>query len=66
MSAPAVPEPPAIDVPEAPRKERRLMGGSWLRPFRRWDGYSDAVEAAIRQAEGAEAGAMTREPAETR
>lgn len=43
--------PPEIDVPEPPREHRRL-GASWLRPFRRWDGYSDAVAAAIEQAEG--------------
>lgn len=33
----------------APR--RRRYGGAWLRPFRRWDGYRDAVEAALRQDE---------------
>jgi hypothetical protein len=28
---------------------RRGYEGSWLRPFRRWDGYREAVEAALRQ-----------------
>ena len=39
------PKPPE---PAAPRRRRRY-GGAWLRPFRRWDGYRDAVEAALRQ-----------------
>jgi hypothetical protein len=38
------------EVPKAPRPRRRY-GGAWLRPFRRWDGYRDAVEAALRQDE---------------
>jgi hypothetical protein len=33
------------------RRPRRRYGGAWLRPFRRWDGYRDAVEAALRQDE---------------
>ena len=44
---------PARPAPKAPR--RRRYGGAWLRPFRRWDGYRDAVEAALQQDEpGAE------------
>jgi len=27
-------------------------GGAWLRPFRRWDGYREAVAAALRQVHG--------------
>jgi len=27
-------------------------GGAWLRPFRRWDGYREAVAAALRQLHG--------------
>ena len=33
---------------EQPRPQRRQQG-SWLLPFRRWDGYREAVEAALRQ-----------------
>ena len=29
-------------------------GGAWLRPFRRWDGYREAVAAAPRQLAGRE------------
>ena len=45
-------------VGEAPRAERaeraerpdsRPHEGSWLMPFRRWDGYREAVEAALKQ-----------------
>src|SRR3954462_5539540 len=50
-TVPPGPAAPEIDVPEPPT-ERRRLGAAWLRPFRRWDGYSDAVAAAIRQAEG--------------
>src|SRR3954465_671902 len=32
-------------------RPRRRYGGAWLRPFRRWDGYRDAVQAALRQDE---------------
>jgi len=28
--------------------------GAWLRPFRRWDGYREAVAAALRQLQGRE------------
>jgi hypothetical protein len=65
---PATPAPPPIEVPEAPRRQRRF-GAAWLRPFRRWDGYSDAVAAAIRQAEGDEGatvGQSERRPAPPR
>jgi hypothetical protein len=30
----------------------REPGGAWLRPFRRWDGYREAVAAALRQLAG--------------
>src|SRR4051812_33822856 len=41
---------PAPTLPrQAPR--RRRYGGAWLRPFRRWDGYRDAIEAALQQDE---------------
>jgi hypothetical protein len=30
------------------------QGGAWLRPFRRWDGYREAVTAALRQLGGRE------------
>jgi hypothetical protein len=40
----------AAEPAKKPRPRRRY-GGAWLRPFRRWDGYRDAVEAAMRQDE---------------
>jgi hypothetical protein len=36
--------------PQAPRPVGR--GSAWLRPFRRWDGYREAVRAALRQRHG--------------
>jgi hypothetical protein len=33
-------------------RPRREQGGAWLRPFRRWDGYREAVAAALRQLHG--------------
>jgi hypothetical protein len=48
------PAPPPIEVTAPRQRERRRLGAAWLRPFRHWDGYSDAVEAAMRQAEGDE------------
>ena len=36
-----------IDVPEPPRPRRRP--GAWLGPFRRWDGYRDAVRGAMKE-----------------
>jgi hypothetical protein len=40
-------------TPVTPRPEatspKRDQGGAWLRPFRRWDGYREAVAAALRQ-----------------
>jgi hypothetical protein len=30
------------------------QGAAWLRPFRRWDGYREAVAAALRQLAGRE------------
>jgi hypothetical protein len=38
--------------------------GAWLRPFRRWDGYREAVAAALRQLQGREP--ELGEPAEER
>jgi hypothetical protein len=37
--------------PESPEPER-AVGGAWLRPFRRWDGYRESVAAALRQLHG--------------
>jgi hypothetical protein len=31
------------------RADHEARGEAWLRPFRRWDGYRAAVEAALRQ-----------------
>jgi hypothetical protein len=45
---------PAAPAREA-AKERREQGGAWLRPFRRWDGYREAVAAALRQVHGRDA-----------
>jgi hypothetical protein len=47
-----------IDIPPRPEPRRRRAAG-WLGPFRRWDGYRDAVEIALR-----EAGSATPDPAE--
>ena len=38
----------AARAPQQPSRKRRHEG-AWLVPFRRWDGYRDAVEAALRQ-----------------
>jgi hypothetical protein len=40
-------ETPRTELAEAP--DRPPHEGSWLIPFRRWDGYREAVEAALRQ-----------------
>jgi|SRR5262245_4037862 len=37
--------------PVGMHRPRRRYAGAWLRPFRHWDGYRDAVEAAMRQDE---------------
>jgi hypothetical protein len=37
---------------KAPGREREAHGSAWLRPFRRWDGYREAVRAALRQRHG--------------
>ena len=37
---------PLSKLPERPQ------GGAWLRPFRRWDGYREAVATALRQLHG--------------
>ena len=37
------------------RRPHGAHGSSWLRPFRRWDGYREAVEAALRQLRGRDA-----------
>jgi hypothetical protein len=48
------------------------QGGAWLRPFRRWDGYREAVATALRQLAGreperaAEAEPRDEEPVATR
>jgi hypothetical protein len=36
------------------KADRHEHGGAWLRPFRRWDGYREAVAAALRQLHGHE------------
>jgi hypothetical protein len=33
--------------PDAPAPPRRKRPGAWLGPFRRWDGYRDAVRGAL-------------------
>ncbi len=33
--------------PAAPERPRRKRPGAWLGPFRRWDGYRDAVREAL-------------------
>jgi hypothetical protein len=37
---------------EVPERGQTRAGGAWLRPFRRWDGYREAVAAALRQLHG--------------
>jgi hypothetical protein len=44
---------PRISHPAETEPQRR-HGGAWLRPFRRWDGYREAVAAALRQLGGRE------------
>jgi hypothetical protein len=44
---------PAVAENQATRP-KRTQGGAWLRPFRRWDGYREAVAAALRQLHGRE------------
>jgi hypothetical protein len=39
-------------VAQAGSKAPARQGGAWLRPFRRWDGYREAVAAALRQLHG--------------
>jgi hypothetical protein len=50
---------PPREVPE--REGGQKAGGAWLRPFRRWDGYREAVAAALRQLHGREEGAAADE-----
>ena len=38
--------------PRPEPKAERQTGAAWLRPFRRWDGYREAVGAALRQRQG--------------
>ncbi len=38
--------------PDLPKPHRKAEGVAWLRPFRRWDGYREAVETALRQLRG--------------
>jgi hypothetical protein len=40
---------PAREPEQTKTPRRRTHEGSWLLPFRRWDGYREAVEAALRQ-----------------
>jgi hypothetical protein len=54
---------PAQDAPTAARK---AQGAAWLRPFRRWDGYREAVEAALGQLRGRDAKPPSDESAEER
>ena len=49
---------------DAPTPAREEHGSAWLRPFRRWDGYREAVKAALRQRHGGDARAEA--PAEQR
>jgi hypothetical protein len=42
----------AIAAEQSKPERRRQAGGAWLRPFRRWDGYREAVAAALRQFHG--------------
>jgi hypothetical protein len=39
---------------DAATTRRKPQGAAWLRPFRRWDGYREAVEAALGQLRGRE------------
>jgi hypothetical protein len=43
---------PRVSAPPEETKPTRKHGGAWLRPFRRWDGYREAVGAALRQLGG--------------
>ena len=43
-----------VQRPGKPARLAQPQGGAWLRPFRRWDGYREAVEAALRQLRGRE------------
>jgi hypothetical protein len=53
--------------PRKPKPEsRREAGAAWLRPFRRWDGYREAVAAALRQVHGRGSEKESDEPAEER
>ncbi len=53
-------------APKGQLESRPSGGGAWLRPFRRWDGYREAVEAALRQLRGREAEPQSRPPVEER
>jgi hypothetical protein len=41
-------------VRDTAEPRRKTPGAAWLRPFRRWDGYREAVEAALGQLRGRE------------
>src|SRR4051812_15297312 len=47
----------AAPVRDTPAPRGKTTGAAWLRPFRRWDGYREAVEAALGQLGGREANA---------
>jgi hypothetical protein len=48
LAQPAKREPGVAATKTAPLRERRTMG-AWLIPFRDWDGYRVAIDAALRQ-----------------
>jgi hypothetical protein len=43
-----------VPAPEPSPAATPREQGAWLRPFRRWDGYREAVAAALRQLQGRE------------
>ncbi len=43
---------PSLTPRPQPARPEREQGGAWLRPFRRWEGYREAVAAALRQLNG--------------
>ena len=45
-----------------PAERKHEPSGAWLRPFRRWDGYREAVAAALRQLHGRGGEAASEEP----
>src|SRR4051794_10320289 len=55
VSALAAGATPAPASDTAKPRRRKPHGAAWLRPFRRWDGYREAVDAALGQLRGREA-----------